>query len=440
MQTRFTPAQLQQSDVAEADAILRRCVHCGFCNATCPTYRLTGDELDGPRGRIYLIKGLLENDSGGAEVVRHLDRCLSCLACMTTCPSGVDYMHLADIARPRLARHGARGPVARIKRALLVRLLPRAARWRVLFSAARKLLSWLPLPRSRAGVTALLRAAPADTGGALQNHYAATGPRRGTVALLAGCVQQAMGQDINHATVRVLNRAGFDVDVLRDGCCGAVAHHLGDVVRALEQVRANVRRWSPRSTQWQAILVNASGCGTMLKDYAHLLRHTRNDADPDFPAMATRMTPLFRDACEFLAAHPAPAGGKPRPCQRLRVVSHTPCSLRHGQRVVEAPRQLLREAGFDVIAAPDDDTCCGSAGTYNVLQPGLADRLGQDKAARLEAAGAEVVATGNLGCQLQIGRCSALPTVHTLQLLDWAGGGPMPPAIVHLQHLLQPTG
>lgn len=434
MQTRFTPAQRQLTDVAEADAILRRCVHCGFCNATCPTYRLTGDELDGPRGRIYLIKGLLENDGGGGTVVRHLDRCLSCLACMTTCPSGVDYMHLVDIARPRISAHRARGFVNTLQRALLARVLPRVARWRGVFSAARSLVTRLPLPGRLATAAALLRSAPSDTGVALEDHYPATAPRRGAVALLAGCVQQVLGQDINHATVRILNRAGYDVDLLKDECCGAIAHHLGDSRRGLDQVRRNVARWAARSPGWQAILVNASGCGTMLKDYAHLLRGEPGHAD-----VAAGLAPLFRDVCEFLAGNPAPTGaGAPR--HAGRVISHTPCSLRHGQRIVDAPRILLRQAGFTVIDAADDGTCCGSAGTYNVLQPELAEQLGRIKASALDGTGGDVVATGNLGCLMQIRRYSPLPVVHTVQLLDWAGGGPTPPAAAALQHLLHRAG
>ncbi len=434
MQTRFTPAQLQLTDVAEADAILRRCVHCGFCNATCPTYRLTGDELDGPRGRIYLIKGLLENDGGGGEVVRHLDRCLSCLACMTTCPSGVDYMHLVDIARPRISAHRARGFLDNLQRRLLARVLPRVARWRGVFTAARELVARLPLPGRLATAVALLRSAPAASGAALEDHYPATAPRRGTVALLAGCVQQVLGQEINHATVRVLNRAGYDVDIMKEECCGAIAHHLGDSRRGLDQVRRNVARWAARSRGWHAILVNASGCGTMLKDYAHLLREESAYAD-----RAAGLAPLFRDVCEFLAVNPAPPVAGPAR-HAVRVISHTPCSLRHGQRVVDAPRALLRRAGFTVIEAPDDGTCCGSAGTYNVLQPDLADQLGRIKASALDGTGGDVIATGNLGCLMQVGRYSALPLVHTVQLLDWAGGGSTPPVAAALQHLLHRGG
>lgn len=435
MQTHFTAQQLQHPDIQAADGILRRCVHCGFCTATCPTYQVTGDELDGPRGRIYLIKGLLENDAVASDaVVRHLDRCLSCLACMTTCPSGVDYMHLMDLARPRIANHPARGWFVNLQRTLMARLLPRAAMLRPVFAPLRALLGRLPLPGKLAAVGGLLRTAPAGSSAPLADHYPATAPRRGTVALLAGCVQQALGQEINHATVRVLNRYGFDVDILKDACCGAIAHHLGDTDRARDQAGRNVAAWSLHAAAWQAILVNASGCGTMLKDYGHLL-HMDGTSGPQ----AVRLAPLFQDICEFLAAQAAPAANATGP-NAVTVICHTPCSLRHGQRVIDASRVLLQRAGLRVITAPNDGTCCGSAGTYNVLQPDLAATLGRNKAAALDRVRGDVVATGNLGCLLQMARFSTLPMVHNIQLLDWAGGGPLPPALEKAQVLAQRSG
>ncbi|OGT80746.1 MAG: hypothetical protein A3H91_07735 [Gammaproteobacteria bacterium RIFCSPLOWO2_02_FULL_61_13] len=426
MQTHFTPAQLADPDLQSADAILRRCVHCGFCNATCPTYQITGDELDGPRGRIYLIKGLLEGDGAASnKVAGHLDRCLSCLACMTTCPSGVNYMHLIDQARPRIVNHAGRDWPARWQRGLLARLLPHVARFRLLLVIARHVIKYIPLPLRLRPLRELLQTAPPDAATPLAAHHPATAPRRGAVALLAGCVQQVFGSEINLATVRLLNRAGYDVDVIKDACCGAIAHHLGHESNALAQIRTNATRWSEGAGRWQAIIVNASGCGTMLKDYAYLLRN-----DPGCAAAVATLVPLFKDISEFMAmdgnlppATAAPAG--------LRIISQAPCSLRHGQLVSEQPRQLLQEHGFIVIAAPNDNTCCGSAGTYNLLQPELAETLGRNKAAALDAAGGDVIASGNLGCMMQIGRFSNLPRVHTVQLLDWASGGPRPSAIAN---------
>jgi glycolate oxidase iron-sulfur subunit len=435
MQTTFTPAQLADPEVQSADAILRRCVHCGFCNATCPTYQLTGDELDGPRGRIYLIKGMLErSDAGSGAVAHHLDRCLSCLACMTTCPSGVDYMHLIDIGRRRIATHPSRGFIGNLHRALLARVLPDVSRLRLLLPAARTVLRLLPLAARLRPARDLLEHASPAVATWTPHRSPATSTRRGAVALLAGCVQQWLGSAINEATVRLLNRAGFDVDVLQDGCCGAIAHHLGDHARALLQIRRNVAAWTPHVAGWQAILVNASGCGTMLKDYAHLLR-----ADDATAAGAAGLATLFRDVCEFLAGiEPEPAPGNAS--RNLRVVSHTPCSLRHGQRVIDAPRVLLRRAGFTVAEAPVDDTCCGSAGTYNLLQPDIADTLGRNKADALAAAGGDVVATGNLGCIMHIARFAHLPILHTVQLLDWAGGGPRPRVLASLHQPKHASG
>jgi len=427
MQTHFTPAQLAEPELQSADEILRRCVHCGFCNATCPTYQLTGDELDGPRGRIYLIKGLLEGDAPASDkAAGHLDRCLSCLACMTTCPSGVNYMHLVDLARPRIVNHGGRDWLARLQRALLVRLLPRAARFRHFAGIARRLVRHIPLPRRLRPLRDLLQTTAPAAAAPPGTHHPATTARRGCVALLAGCVQQVFGAEINAATVRLLNRAGYDVDILADTCCGAIAHHLGHEARALTQIRNNTAHWAKSAGRWQAIIVNASGCGTMLKDYAYLLR--TGTAHAETTAM---LAPLFMDIAEFLSTDgnlPPAAGTR----KESRVISHTPCSLRHGQRISDQPRRLLRQHGFTVIEAPDDGTCCGSAGTYNLLQPELAETLGQNKAAALDAAGGDVIASGNLGCLMQVGRYSNLPRVHTVQLLDWASGGPRPSALDNL--------
>ncbi len=422
MQTHFTAEQLARPDLQSADAILRRCVHCGFCNATCPTYQLTGDELDGPRGRIYLMKGLLEGGGAASDkVVHHLDRCLSCLACMTTCPSGVNYMHLIDQVRPRIADHPGRDWQTRLQRTLLARILPNAARLRAVFRLLRGALQLIPLPERLRPMGELLRTVPGDASESLAAHYPATTTRRGAVALVAGCVQPVFGAQINHASVRLLNRAGYDVDVLSDTCCGAIAHHLGHASTALEQVRANVNGWATRARDWQAIIMNASGCGTMVKDYSYLLR-----AETGISVNATKLAPLFKDITEFLAldGNLPPIATPPQP--DLKVICQVPCSMRHAQRITDLPRQLLQQSGFDVISAPDDGTCCGSAGTYNLLQPDISETLGRNKAAALDATGGQVIASGNLGCMMQIGRYSALPRVHTVQLLDWASGGPCP--------------
>jgi glycolate oxidase iron-sulfur subunit len=426
MQTRFTGEQLADPRIRAADAILRKCVHCGFCNATCPTFRLAGDELEGPRGRIYLIKELLERGGDpGAEVVKHVDSCLSCLSCMTTCPSGVDYMHLVDEGRARIEERHCRPLWQRLQRAALAFVLTRPQWASRAFTAARALgsISWLLPSRLRPAFGLLAGTHPPVRARRLKSQYAAAGRARGRVALLAGCVQQAIGNDINEATIRVLNRLGFDVQVLADGCCGAVEQHLGRAPAARTRIRANVRRWQARHAEFDAILTNASGCGTMLKDYGHVL-----EDDGELAGAARELSSITADICEFLARQIADltgAGGG----ANLLVAVQVPCSMRHGQRISEEPARLLRHVGYRVVAPEQDHLCCGSAGTYNLLQAETAARLGIDKAARLAETGAQVIASGNLGCMIQLRRFLDRPLLHTVQLLDWAQGGPRPAGI-----------
>jgi len=413
------------------DGILRKCVHCGFCNATCPTFLLTGDELDGPRGRIYLVKDLLEEDAApSSAIVEHLDRCLSCLSCMTTCPSGVDYMHLIDHGRAHIEKHYRRPAAARWQRVLLAALLPVPGRFRctlLLLKLAKPLKSFLPSSVS----AALHLSQAAGTAGAAQplnRFYPAAEDRRGSVALLPGCVQQVMGNHINHASIRVLNRCGFDVHVLTGApCCGAIEHHLGKQAAAVKRIRTNLACWSPVLGKVDAVISNASGCGTMLKDYHHFVRHGERIRET-----ARDVSERTCDIAEFLHQK-----GLDFPVTRdtgsLRVVCQHPCSLQHGQAIVEEAPALLERHGFSLVDAADAHLCCGSAGTYNLLQPGFAGELGRRKAASLQACGAQVVASGNLGCLLQIGQYTDIPLVHTVELLDWAGGGP-PPLSVREHH------
>ncbi len=428
MQTHFTPAQLADPDIAEADGILRACVHCGFCTATCPTYVLLGDELDSPRGRIYLIKNMLENDGVATEAVAaHVDRCLSCLACMTTCPSGVHYMHLVDLARHRIEETWRRPPVDRLLRDVLARVLPRPGLFRLALVAARlaRPLRWL-MPRGR--LRAMLELAPAGLEGPSPvdrpGVFPAAGRRRRRVALLPGCAQQALAPRINEATIRLLTRLGCEVVVAEGvGCCGALTHHLGREAPALAAARANIAAWT-REIEGEgldAIVVNASGCGTTVKDYGHMLRD-----DPDWAEKAAKVASLARDVSEVVAELDLPpVDGVPA----VRVVYHAPCSLQHGQRIADVPRRLLAEAGFEVVDHAEAHLCCGSAGTYNILQPAIARRLRDRKVASIEAAGGAVVATGNIGCLVQIGGGTSLPVVHTVELLDWATGGERPPGL-----------
>ena len=428
MQTRFTVQQLTDPELGEANAILRTCVHCGLCTATCPTYVLLGDELDSPRGRIYLIKDMLERDRpASARVTLHIDRCLSCLACVTTCPSGVDYMHLVDQARARIEQTYRRPWRERALRAVIALVLPRPALFRLALVGAvlARPLGRL-LPGRLGAVFALAPRSPAAPSPVDRPQvFPALGPRRMRVALLAGCAQQVLRPAINEATVRLLTRHGAEVAVVPGaGCCGALVHHMGRKADAELAAKANIHAWERAAGtggDFDAIVANASGCGTMLKDYGHLLR-----LQPAWAERAARVAALARDVSEVMEALGLSAPVLARPPV---VAYHSACSMQHGQGIRAGPVRLLEAAGFPVVEPAEAHLCCGSAGTYNLLQPALAERLGARKAARLEATGAEAIATGNIGCQVQIAATTALPTVHTVELLDWATGGPEPPEL-----------
>ena len=429
MRTSFTATQLADPALQEANDILRKCVHCGFCTATCPTYVLLGDELDGPRGRIYLIKDMLENDKpASAGVVKHIDRCLTCLSCTTTCPSGVDYMHLVDRGRVHIEKTFHRPLVERLLRRVLAQVLPYPARFRLALSGARlaRPLSRLIPGRLRGMVEmAPRRIAPASPTDRPQV-FAAQGPRRKRVALLTGCAQRVLRPAINEASVRLLTRHGCEVVVLGDlGCCGALVHHMGREDETQAAVKANVEaiEAEARAGGLDAVVVNASGCGTMVKDYGHILEGDAVWAEP-----ARRVAALARDVSEVMTelglkdpvSIPWPGGGP-------RVVAYqSACSMQHGQGLRGEPLALLARAGFEPREPAEGHLCCGSAGTYNLLQPEIAGRLRARKAAHLERLGAAVVATGNIGCLVQLAGATTASVVHTVELLDWATGGPPP--------------
>ncbi len=424
MQTHFTLAQLADPEIQEADKILRACVHCGFCTATCPTYVLLGDELDSPRGRIYLIKGMLEGGKAAtAKVAKHIDRCLSCLACMTTCPSGVHYMHLVDQARRHIEETYRRPWGDRLLRALLARVLPRPGLFRLALNGARLARPVAKLFPGR--VRAMLALAPAALPGSSPlgrpQRFPAQGERRMRVALLAGCVQQTLAPAINAATIRLLTRHGCEVVVAEGaGCCGALVHHLGRAEAALADARANVAAWTREidGAGLDAIVINASGCGTMVKDYGFLLR-----GDPEWGERARRISALAKDVSEVMTT----IGLKPPAHETgLAVAYHSACSMQHGQKLDKPPRDLLRAAGFRLREIPEGHLCCGSAGTYNILQPELAERLLARKIRNIESTAPDLVAAGNIGCIAQLARGMRLPVLHTVELLDWATGGPAP--------------
>ena len=432
MQTNFTLAQLADPAVAESEKILRNCVHCGFCTATCPTYVLLGDELDSPRGRIYLIKDMLENErDASAKVVKHIDRCLSCLSCMTTCPSGVHYMHLVDHARTHIEKTYRRPPADRWLRALLAFMLPNPFRFRLALMGAwfgRPFAGLLSKHPALARLGAMLALAPARIPGPSPvdrpQSFPAQGPRRARVALMTGCAQPVLAPEINEATVRLLTRHGVEVVVAEGaGCCGALTHHMGKEAAALTAAKANVAAWSAalEAGGLDAVVINASGCGTTVKDYGFMLRE-----DPAWAEKAARIAGLTKDVSEFLAdldlAPPQRESG-------LKVAYHSACSMQHGQKITTAPKRLLGAAGFETLEVPEGHLCCGSAGTYNILQPEIAGRLRDRKVANIEGLRPDLIATGNIGCMTQIGSASRLPIVHTVELLDWATGGPLPKAL-----------
>ncbi len=427
MQTHFTLAQLADPDIAEANKILRACVHCGFCTATCPTYVLLGDELDSPRGRIYLIKDMLETGKpASSRVVLHIDRCLSCLSCMTTCPSGVHYMHLVDHARKRIEETHARPLMDRLLRALLAWVLPSPARFRLALTGAWFARPFAPLLRGR--LRAMLALAPgriaARSAVDRPQVFAAEGPRRARVALMTGCAQQVLSPQINEATVRLLTRHGVEVVVAEGaGCCGAMTHHMGREAAALASAKANVAAWSREAEAGglDAVIINASGCGTTVKDYGFMLR-----TEPEWADKAENISALTRDLCEFMVE--LGLGAVVRETGQ-RVAYHAACSLQHGQKITAQPEALLGAAGFSVSDVPEGHLCCGSAGTYNLLQPELANALRERKLANIAKTGPQIIATGNIGCQVQLAGGTDTPVVHTVELLDWATGGPLPKAL-----------
>ena len=416
MQTHFTDEQLADTATSASAAELRRCVHCGFCNARCPTYQLTGDELDSPRGRIYLIKEMLESgDPPSDRVVYHLDRCLSCLSCKTTCPSGVDYMQLIDHARSHIARRYRRPLPDRLMRAAVMRVFPRPRLFKALAAIGRPASALAPLlPGTlayRARMTAY-RHRPRLDAPAPPEPGAGAPP----VLVLEGCVQPALGPSINAATHQVTRRLGFTPIPVRDSeCCGAIELHLGAEEAARRRVRRNVDSWVAALDRTGAkhVIVNASGCGTMLKHYADLLAD-----DPEYAAPAARLATATRDVSEWLAE--ALEKTPIAPADAPRVAYHGACSLQHGQRIHGQVIAFLKRLGFEVVEPAEPHLCCGSAGTYNLFQPAMARRLGERKAGLLEAAGADLVVAGNLGCSLQIGAYSDLPIVHPVELVDWA--------------------
>jgi glycolate oxidase iron-sulfur subunit len=429
MQTHFSLTQLADPNIAESDKILRACVHCGFCTATCPTYVLLGDELDSPRGRIYLIKQMLEeNRAATSEDVKHIDRCLSCLACMTTCPSGVHYMHLVDNARNHIERTYSRPLSDKFSRTLLRLVMPYPARFRAMMRMA-QFTRWIaPVAKlfGMSRIAAMLSLAPRSIPKSSRLRvrvHPPFGAKKGRVALMSGCVDQVVKPSIREATIRLLTRHGIEV-VLPEGeaCCGSLSHHMGREREAHDFVKNNVDAWTREIDNGglDAILITASGCGTTVKDYGFMLR-----ADEAYAQKAAKVSSLARDITEYLATLELQGGQ----AIKLPVAYHSACSMQHGQKITQAPKKLLAGMGFEVRDVPEGHLCCGSAGTYNMLQPEIAGRLRERKVANVRSTGAGLIATGNVGCMVQIGSNLEWPILHTVELLDWATGGPKPNAL-----------
>ena len=422
MQTSFTAEQLKQPRIAEANTILRKCVHCGFCTATCPTYVLLGDELDSPRGRIYLIKNMLEKgEAATPETVKHIDRCLSCLSCMTTCPSGVNYMHLVDEARAHVEKTYARPPLERILRNVLAFTMPRPYLFRLALIGAKLAAPLRPVAQAFGAtrIAALLglvpKVLPAPERYGAPGTYAQQGQRKGRVALLMGCVQSVLDPGINAAAIRLLTRLGYEVVVAgAEPCCGSLPHHMGKEDDGLNRARRSIDQWTAANVD--AVVITASGCGTTIKDYGHMLR-----LDPAYAENAKAISAKAKDITEFLSGLDLPSTD-----QTLKLAYHSACSMQHGQKIRTEPLKLLRRAGFTVSEVPEGHLCCGSAGTYNILQPEIATRLRDRKVANIEQLKPQAIATGNIGCITQIGAGTAIPILHTVELLDWAYGGPRP--------------
>jgi glycolate oxidase iron-sulfur subunit len=401
MQTSLTDTLLHTSAGREADKILRTCVHCGFCNATCPTYQLTGDELDGPRGRIYLIKQVLEGHAPTRKTQLHLDRCLTCRACETTCPSGVDYHHLLDHGRAFVAQQTPRPLHQRMLRFVLRQVLSRSSR----FTPVLRLAQWVrpALPASlKSRIPLRVRLSPA-----------VKGEHARSLLLLDGCVQPALAPQINHATITTLDALGIRAIVPSgSGCCGALSHHLDASAEARMFMRRNIDAWWPAIENGaEAILITASGCAPMVKEYGRLLANDAAYADK-----AARVSELARDISEFIAAEMA---GKQlaRTAPGTRVAFHSPCTLQHGQGLTNVVEPLLQRAGYQLVTVADSHLCCGSAGTYSILQPDLATRLRDNKLAALQAEAPDIIATANIGCHTHLQAAAGVPVLHWIELL-----------------------
>ena len=429
MQTNFTKKQLQDSNISSADGILRKCVHCGFCNATCPTYQIVGDELDGPRGRIYLIKDMLENDKPANEkIAKHIDRCLSCYACMTTCPSGVNYMHLVDHARNHIEKTFVRPFFDRFIRNLLSKILPSPTLFRMAGYSARLFYPFRFLFPKK--IKNMMKYMPNSFPVSRQENkeiYSPVGKTYARVALLTGCVQRVISPQINDATIDILNRHGVEVIVPKKvDCCGSLNHHLGKEELAHKSFINNINSWFKwyEEKNLDAILVTTSGCGTTLKDYGYIFR---DHPDKELRRKAKMVSSLAKDVTEYLGKNIKLNYVKKD--KKFTIAYHSACSMQHGQKIHSQPMDLLKKTGNEIVEIPDGHLCCGSAGTYNLLQDEMATELLKRKVSNIDKVKPDFISTGNIGCMTQISSGTQIPIVHTIEILNWYTGGEKPKAI-----------
>ena len=434
METHFSKEQLKDKDNKSSEKIFRKCVHCGFCNATCPTYQLLGNELDGPRGRIYLIKDMLENNKPANEkIVKHIDRCLSCYSCMTTSPSGVNYMHLIDHGRNHIEKTYKRPFKDRLIRNFLSITLSKSINFRVIAILTRfikpfsfffpkklkEMINFMPgkftkktLPKMKV-YPALKRKKPVAR-----------------VALLTGCVQKVISPQINEATIRLLNRHGIEVVVSKGiDCCGSLNHHLGKSDLANQTFKKNISIWYDEYLKngLDAIISNTSGCGTTLKDYGFIFRSDKLKKE------AKKISELTKDISEYLEENVKLNFIKDnKNTKEYKIAYHSACSMQHGQKIHEVPINLIKKTGNQVFNIPDGHLCCGSAGTYNLLQSDIAKRLLKNKISNIEKIKPQFITTGNIGCITQIASGTKIPILHTVEIIDWYTGGPKPEVLQKL--------
>ena len=426
MQTSFTEKQLENKENKTSETILRKCVHCGMCNATCPTYGINGDELEGPRGRIYLIKDMLENNKpANKKIAQHIDSCLSCYSCMTTCPSGVNYMHLIDHGRNYVEETYKRPLIERTFRNILSFVLPRPKVFLTLAILTKfiKPFSFL-MPRFLKNSLKLMPDSIPSKKIKTQKIYSPRdGKKISRVALLIGCVQRVISPEINEATIRLLNRHNVEVVVMPDiECCGSLNHHLGKKEKARVSFVKNIESWYEEylSNGLDAIISNTSGCGTTLKDYGHIFKN-----DKEMKKKAKKISELTKDITEYLDEN-LKLDIKKNEEKKYKIAYHSACSMQHGQKIHEQPKELISKTGNEVLDIPDGHLCCGSAGTYNILHQKMAKSLLRNKINNIEKITPDFISTGNIGCMTQISTGTRIPIIHTVELLDWFTGGPKP--------------